>query len=984
MLGAIQSGTIAASALPLQPGQMLAAGRYTVDRALSRGGLGALYLAHDQDTFDRPVVLKVLLNSFDPSDRGAPQAARQRFEEEARTLARLRHPAIPQIYAYFHDGAHNIIVMEYIEGHDLQQGLTLYDEHGGLRAIGRPYPREQVLRWGVRLCQALAYLASQRPAPLVHHDIKPANLMVERADGAVRLVDFGAAQAHLQRQPDFGAALQQSSIYGTPGYAPPEQYRGVSEPGSDVYALAATLYHLLTDDDPGMHPFAFPELGRLGALGPILRAALDNHVERRPTPAALGRQLEGLLAGTGPLLQAPDGSNIADAGELVRWCEAHWELARAWLYGTLPDQITAVWGQSVDAIRHHADRNAGLGALLRQLDPQYPAPVVAVDPPLLHSSARTLTTPPSLEFKLANVGCGYAAVTVQPGPCLAAQLPAVGLWPGQAVWITLDVILGAQQVGGRLSTTLRLDVEHGQALVVPVTTTYVLQAPDGSRLADIAELVAWCLAHWEAAKQWLASAQPDSLTAQLERWGYRQIATEIRALLAQRYLAHDKHLDQALALIDPQGYGAETPQIISSVTQVALAPQTAPSIQIQLTNSGRRCGRYTLECPPWITMSGVGSRAFILGPGACASAKILLDRARLPLFTDGSDPIRICDGHSTLLRIPVWAAAPIWRKLWWRLCAMGQGRALAAVAVCVALLIWWCVSRDPVNACQAALREHGVQTQGHLPEACARLKRIERSYAVGVVALQRGAWSEAQQQLEAVLAEAPAYNDVRQRLGEAYLRSAAAAAEAGLWDGAADSLVKLRGIDPKSEPALALQEAHPEVRKALEHHDRLARLAVWAANLRQPLEPEVARSSAALAETYGAVTLSYCEGVNASAQGEWQLAQRYYERVLRQLPPRYTFLDVEELLSESYYWAGVEQLKLGDEADAGRQFEAAMTLNPSYRDRVQQWDNPERKAEVVARHHSELAQRLLDWGLCEGWASRLAPVPGRMPGASPP
>src|SRR5262249_41092326 len=146
---------------------------------------------------------------------------------------------------------------------------------------------EDVLRWGVALCGVLEYLAARRPSPIVHHDIKPANLVLDSASGGIFLVDFGAAAApHI---PADGDTWPQSRPHGTRAYAAPEQYRALSEPRSDIYALAATLYPLATDDDPAAHPFSFPQLGALGELGLVLGAALDPDVSRRPTAATLCR-----------------------------------------------------------------------------------------------------------------------------------------------------------------------------------------------------------------------------------------------------------------------------------------------------------------------------------------------------------------------------------------------------------------------------------------------------------------------------------------------------------------------------------------------------------------------------------------------------------------------------------------------------------------------------------------------------------------------
>lgn len=305
---------------PLQPGQQLK--NYTLLSLLSdKGGMGTVYLAEDVDTFGRLVVIKEMLDYFDPHDPQAARAAQERFREEAQTLAALKHRGIPQIYTFFSVGVSNYIVMEYIEGQDLEQGLTHQDKHGAV-IPGQAYPQAEVIRNGVALCRVLEYLAQRKPSPVVHHDIKPPNVLLDTNNGEVRLVDFGTAKARLLQQPGGGVGLQKSSIYGTSGYAPPEQYQGQSESRSDVYALAATLYHLATDDDPRDHPFSFPRLAQLGAFGQVLLGALNSNVALRPTAGVLRQQLEALLFVPSPPVTPPPVQTVpiaAPAQRSTRW-----------------------------------------------------------------------------------------------------------------------------------------------------------------------------------------------------------------------------------------------------------------------------------------------------------------------------------------------------------------------------------------------------------------------------------------------------------------------------------------------------------------------------------------------------------------------------------------------------------------------------------------------------------------------------------------
>lgn len=160
-----------------------------------------------------------------------------RFVEEAELLHELNHPAIPKVYRSFIDEGRYYLAMEFIYGEDLED--TLKREHH--------FAEPTVLRWADQLCDVLEYMHG---AGLIYRDMKPANIMIDRDDN-VKLVDFGIAKV---LQPG-----QRHTMVGTPGYSPPEQYQGLATRESDLYALAATLHHLLTGRDPRDHPpFTFP------------------------------------------------------------------------------------------------------------------------------------------------------------------------------------------------------------------------------------------------------------------------------------------------------------------------------------------------------------------------------------------------------------------------------------------------------------------------------------------------------------------------------------------------------------------------------------------------------------------------------------------------------------------------------------------------------------------------------------------------------
>jgi len=269
--------------------------------------MGSVYLAtQGLAGTQRNVVVKHLIPYWDVNDPHGEAKAQKRFEQEAATLVGLNHPGIPQIYAYFSEGGQNYIVMQFIEGKSLDEGLTRVDDQGS-ELVGGSYAIEQVVPWGVQLCKVLEYLAGRQP-PVVHQDVKPANIIIDNETGEARLVDFGTAMAHsLVPQPG-GVGARKSSVYGTDGYAPPEQYEGRSDPKSDVYALAATLYHLLTDDDPRDHPLDFPALSGLDpALRQVLEGALEPEIAKRPSAQQFGQSLRTLISTQG-VLAPPHGA----------------------------------------------------------------------------------------------------------------------------------------------------------------------------------------------------------------------------------------------------------------------------------------------------------------------------------------------------------------------------------------------------------------------------------------------------------------------------------------------------------------------------------------------------------------------------------------------------------------------------------------------------------------------------------------------------
>ena len=162
----------------------------------------------------------------------------KQFEREARLMAWLNHPALPRVSDYFTEGHRAFFVMQYVEGRDLAEIIA---QQPG------PLPRQAVVAWADQLLDALIYLHTHE-RQIIHRDIKPHNLKVTR-DGQIILLDFGLAKTQTT---DPSGSLSCTSVFGyTPRYAPLEQIQDLgTSPQSDIYALGATLYHLLTGVKP--------------------------------------------------------------------------------------------------------------------------------------------------------------------------------------------------------------------------------------------------------------------------------------------------------------------------------------------------------------------------------------------------------------------------------------------------------------------------------------------------------------------------------------------------------------------------------------------------------------------------------------------------------------------------------------------------------------------------------------------------------------
>lgn len=228
----------------MEPGQKL--GPYEIRSPLGKGGMGEVYKAYDP-ALDRFVAIKIL-----PPALSLDEALRSRFHSEALALAKVRHPNLVHIYTVGEERGINYFAMEYIQGRSL---LSLLEAHGRLSVKKAFFVAGEVL----------SALSKVHEAGLVHRDIKPGNIMIER-DGRVVLMDLGLAKTD-----DNTTATQDGTILGTPQYVSPEQAQGEAvDHRSDLYSLGVVLYETVAGDPPFTGKSAF--------------AVIRQHVDTLPPP----------------------------------------------------------------------------------------------------------------------------------------------------------------------------------------------------------------------------------------------------------------------------------------------------------------------------------------------------------------------------------------------------------------------------------------------------------------------------------------------------------------------------------------------------------------------------------------------------------------------------------------------------------------------------------------------------------------------------
>lgn len=319
--GSDTDGKKAAKLKPLDEGTVLN-NRYEIIRKIGGGGMGAVYLASDNNLGGVLRAVKEMVQSYIEEEQ--QEKSINDFKRESMILSTLDHTGIPTIYDYFFDEKESrfYLVMKYINGGDLS---------GRLRAAPEGKIDEKtVTEWAIQIADVLDYLHN-RPSTIVYRDLKPANVMIDGNSGRIMLIDFGIARSINKEEKGVTAV-------GTMGYAPPELFSGNVEPRSDIYSLGSTMFHLLTGADPQSNPlliFDFQKNPRPRQINSqlsdqieriLMRAVEYNSTARFGSAVELKRvledHLENLKAGkvTYGIKEAPQSVSLANQIVFCGFC----------------------------------------------------------------------------------------------------------------------------------------------------------------------------------------------------------------------------------------------------------------------------------------------------------------------------------------------------------------------------------------------------------------------------------------------------------------------------------------------------------------------------------------------------------------------------------------------------------------------------------------------------------------------------------------
>lgn len=291
--------------------------RYEIVSILGKGGMGCVYKVADRKQRGRLFAAKEL-QAGKLSEEKLREALEQ-FRTEARILMRLTHQNLPKVYDYFSDRDLHYIIMEYVRGKTLDEILDARK--------GKPVDEQIALSWALQICRAMHFLSVQKPRPIVFRDMKPSNIIISR-DGRVKLIDFGIARFFKEDK------REDTYVYGTPGYAAPEQYgSGQTDVRSDIFSLGATLHHCLTGRNPSENPLDFPDPRSLNQTlsretAGIIKKALEHDMEKRFQSAREMKQaVQKVMLESAAGVKGGNRVIHAQAGKLIRlpwWRRTNW------------------------------------------------------------------------------------------------------------------------------------------------------------------------------------------------------------------------------------------------------------------------------------------------------------------------------------------------------------------------------------------------------------------------------------------------------------------------------------------------------------------------------------------------------------------------------------------------------------------------------------------------------------------------------------
>lgn len=238
-------------------------GKYEILKEIGRGGMSIVYLAMDKHLNKQWAVKEIRKKGNGKNDEIVVNS----LLAEANMMKKLDHPSLPRIVDIIDNGITIYVVMDYIEGESLDKILNEYGAQS----------EEMVVGWAKQLCDALGYLHSQKP-PIIYRDMKPANIML-KPEGNIKIIDFGIAREYKEQN------LADTTVLGTKGYAPPEQYSGQTDARSDIFALGMTMHHLLTGVDPRSGEAYAP----VRQWNPEISEGIEIIIDRCVEPAAENR-----------------------------------------------------------------------------------------------------------------------------------------------------------------------------------------------------------------------------------------------------------------------------------------------------------------------------------------------------------------------------------------------------------------------------------------------------------------------------------------------------------------------------------------------------------------------------------------------------------------------------------------------------------------------------------------------------------------------